>query len=141
MNLDMINQMWKKDSIIDNVLLDESSIKIPQLHQKYLALHSEFSILHKDKEEALKKLKHKKFLYYSGKSSPEEYVSNPFPHKILRGDVHSWITVDEEVSQMEKQLSYYSTVLHTLNEILKQIHQMSFNIRNCVEWRKFAGGI
>lgn len=141
MNLDVIMKMWESDSTIDRVLLDEASLKIPQMHQKYLMLHSEFSILHKDKIEELKLNKHKKYLFYSGKASPEEYQNNPFPHKILKGDVHNWITVDKEIIQLEKQLEYYNIVIHNLNEILKQVHQMSFNIRNAIEYRKFTGGL
>ena len=44
-DLETINSMWEKDSKIDDIMLDQSTIKIPQLHQKYLSLHGEFKLL------------------------------------------------------------------------------------------------
>ena len=75
MDLESINEMWAKDSVIDDTLIDQSSIKIPQLHQKYLSLLSEFTLLLKKKQQELKKAQHHKFLYYSGKAPPEEYLA------------------------------------------------------------------
>ena len=141
MDLKTINEMWEKDSVIDDVLLDNASYKIPQLHQKYLTFHSEYSLLLKQKELQLRELKHKKWLYYSGKAAPEEYEDKPFHYKVMKGDVNSWVSVDEDIMKVEMKLQYYGVVLHTLEEILKQIHQLSFNIKNMIEWRRFSGGI
>ncbi len=35
-NLEDIQDMWRVDSVIDDVLLDEASLKIPRLHSKYI---------------------------------------------------------------------------------------------------------
>ena len=78
MDLETILGMWKKDSVIDNTLIDEAAIKIPQLHQKYLTLHSEYLLLSKKKLQELKVLQHRKYLYYSGRATPEEYEETPF---------------------------------------------------------------
>ena len=133
--------MWEKDSKIDKVMLDEASIKIPQLHQKYLTLLSEFTLLYKKKNQDLKTLHHQKYLYYAGKASPEEYEEKPFPHKVIKSDVYNWVGVDKDIHKVEMKLEYYSVVLRTLEEILKQVHQMSFNIKNMITWRQFAGGL
>ena len=84
MNLDTIQEMWEKDSKIDDVMLDESSLKIPQLHQKYLTLYNEFTLLSKKTEHQLKTLQHKKLLYYSGKEVPEDGYA--FPYKAIKAD-------------------------------------------------------
>ena len=68
MDLPTIQEMWKKDSVIDKIMLDEASLKIPQLHQKYLVLLNEFNLLRKKKRQELKRMEHKKYLYYSGKA-------------------------------------------------------------------------
>ena len=140
MDLQTINDLWEKDSKIDTIMLDEASIKIPQLHQKYLTLLTEFTLLHKKKSQDLKKLQHQKYLYYGGKASPEEYEDNPFPHKVMKSDLHSWVSVDEDINKVEMKLEYYNIVLRTLEEILKQVHQMSYNIKNVIQWRTFVGG-
>ena len=141
MDLDKINEMWKKDSVIDDIMLDTASYKIPQLHQKYLTLLSEFTLLQKKKQQDLKALQHQKWLYYSGKASPEVYEDKPFHYKVMKGDINSWVTVDEDIQKVEMKLEYYNVLLRTLEEILKQIHQMSFNIKNMINWRSFTGGV
>ena len=141
MDLQTINEMWERDSKIDKVMLDEASIKIPQLHQKYLTLLSEYTLLLKRKNQDLKRLQHQKYLYYAGKAPPEEYEDKPFPYKVLKSDVYSWVSVDEDIHKVEMKMEYYTVVLRTLEEILKQVHQMSFNIKNMITWRQFAGGV
>ena len=141
MNLEIINEMWLKDSKIDDVMMDKASLAIPQLHQKYLTLLTEFNLLQKKKAQDLKKLQHKKWLYYSGKAPPEDYEDHPFPHKVIRSDVPNWVGIDDDICKVELQLDYYNVVIRTLEDILKQVHQMSYNIKNAIQWRSFVGGV
>ena len=141
MNLEQIQDLWKKDSKIDDVLLDEAALRIPQLHHKYLTLHSEYTLLVKKKQQELRTLEHRKWLYYSGKASPEEYEEKPFEYKVMKSDVNNWIAVDEQIQKVEMQIDYYLTVSDTLREILRQINQMTYNIKSAIEWRKFTGGV
>ena len=141
MNLEMINAMWEKDSVIDDTLIDQSSIKIPQLHQKYVTLLSEFTLLLKKKRQELKSLEHNKYLYYAGKAPPEEYEDKPFNYKVLKNEAMNWVSVDKDIQKVEMKIEYYNVVLRTLEEILKQVHQMSYNIKNVIEWRRFVGGM
>ena len=141
MDLQKINEMWERDSVIDDVMLDQASIKIPQLHQKYVSLLSEFTLLHKKTGQQLKTAQHMKFLYYSGKAAPEEYEERPFPYKVLKGEAWNWVNIDEDIQKIELKIEYYNTVLRTLEEILKQVHQMSYNIKNVIQWRTFVGGV
>ena len=140
MDLVKINEMWSRDSKIDSVMLDEASINIPQLHQKYLTLLSEYTLLNKKKKQELKKLEHKKYLYYSGKATPEEYEDEPFPYKVMKNEVPGWISVDDDIQRIELKIDYNESVIRTLEEILKQVHQMSYNVRNAIQWRTFIGG-
>ena len=141
MNLDQISQMWEADSVIDDIELDKASLKIPQLHCKYLTLLNEFKLLQKKTQQDLKKLEHKKWLYYSGKAPPEEYEEEPFEYRLMKGDVPRWVEVDDEVSTLQMKVEYYDVLLNTLSEILKQVSQMSYNIKNCIEWRRFVNGV
>ena len=139
MNLDTITEEWKKDSVIDQIMLDQATLRIPQLHQKYLSWRNEFSLLQKRKRQELKKLQHYKTLYYGGRLSAEEY-KEPLNHKILKGEIPTWVEVDDEVNKIESQLDYYQEIVFTLDDILKQIHQLSYNIKNIIQWRTFVGG-
>jgi hypothetical protein len=115
--LEEIQNLWKKDSKIDEVLLDEAALRIPQLHHKYLTLHSEYTLLVKKKQQELRTLEHKKWLYYSGKASPEEYEEKPFEYKVMKSDVQHWIGVDEQIQKVEMQIDYYNTTVSVLSEI------------------------
>ena len=131
--------MWEKDSKIDDVMLDESSLKIPQLHQKYLALYNEFSLLSKKTKQQLKTLEHKKWLFYSGKEIPED--AEPFPHKVIRSDIQNWMGVDKDIQTIEMKVEYYNVIINALSEILRQVHQMTYHIKQCIEWRRFVNGV
>jgi hypothetical protein len=43
MNLETLQEMWKVDSVLDDDLHDNDSLKIPQLHMKYMEYHNTFS--------------------------------------------------------------------------------------------------
>ena len=53
MDLETIQKMWLKDSVIDDVMLDNASLQIPQLHAKYISLHNEISLLSKITEKSI----------------------------------------------------------------------------------------
>jgi hypothetical protein len=140
MNLEEIQSMWARDSVIDDVLLDEASIKIPQLHAKYITLHSEYTLLLKKAKQEQNRIVHLRTLYYSGRGTPDMYEDSPFDFKLIRSEVPSWVAVDEGVNKVEMKVVLYETTLNTLSEILKQIHQLSFNIKNMIAWRQFVNG-
>lgn len=140
MTLDEIQEMWKRDAVIDDVMLDTASLKIPQLHSKYITLHNEYSLLLKKAKQEQNKIVHLRTLYYSGRGTPDMYEGSPFDHKLIRSEVPSWVAVDETVNKIEMKVALYETTLNTLSEILKQIHQLSFNIKNMINWRQFVGG-
>ena len=58
----------------------------------------------------------------------------------MKSDVPNWVAVDEKVNRTETKIEYYDTVIYTLSEILKQINNRNFMIKNALEWRKFVGG-
>ena len=139
LSLEEITTKWSQDCVIDDVMLDTASIKIPQLHAKYLAIHNTYTLLLKKGQQELKKLQHKKSLYYGGKASPEEY-DEPFNYKVQKSEVPLWVQVDDDIIKVESKVHLYETTLSALADILKQIHQMSYNIRNTIEWRRFVNG-
>ena len=132
--------MWAKDSVIDDVMLDSSSMRIPQLHAKYITLHNEYSLLLKKAKQEQNRIIHLRTLYYSGRGTPEMYEDSPFDYKLIRSEVPSWVAVDESVNKVEMKVALYEVTLNTLSDVLKQIHQMSYNIKNMIEWRRFVSG-
>ena len=138
MHLEDIQRMWEKDSVIDDVLLDEEALKIPRLHAKYISIYNDFKLLLIKANQELKTIKHTQWLYYSGKHVPED--AEPIDHKITRGEAPNWVAVDQKVLKVEAKIEYYETTLHNLSEILRQINNRNYMIKNAIEWRRFSQG-
>jgi len=74
LDLDSIQEMWKKDSDIDRDNLHEESLKIPSLHAKYFELYNTIFLLRKKAEQQRKNIRHERYEYFSGKADPDVYV-------------------------------------------------------------------
>ena len=73
MNLEQLQDQWKEDSVIDTDLYCEESIKIPQLHMRYMEYYNTFSLMKKERESEMKGLVKEKWIYYKGKAPSAVY--------------------------------------------------------------------
>lgn len=139
-DIDFIKNEWKQDSVMDQDLLDHESIKIPQLHSKYLNFLSDVRLIKIKKEQDYKKLLRDKFEYYTGKADAEVYREKPFDLKILKQDVQLYIESDDEIQSALNKLNYYKEMIFLLESILTNISTRGFQIKNSIEWQKFMQG-
>jgi len=138
--LDDIKSQWAEDSRIDNELLDEESLKIPQLHSKYLNYLSDVKLLKIKKEQEYKVLLREKFEYYTGKSDPEVYRERPFDLKILKQDLPLYMDSDPEIQTASARINYYEEIMFFLEKVLSCINNRGFQIKNSIDWQKFMQG-
>ena len=82
MTLEEIQELAEKDLQINDSELDLESIKIPQLHNKYLKFYTKFKLLLDRSREDFKLLKREKWEYFTGKADSEVYEKKPFNLKI-----------------------------------------------------------
>lgn len=141
MNFEQLQQMWEQDSKINEIEIDTASRKIPELHAKYMKYFSDYCYKRKEAECRLKMLKREKFIYYSGKATPDVYAENPFPMKLLKSDVNVFIEGDEEINKLLLKLESIQIVINYLENVLKMINNRSFQIKNVIEWKKFIDGV
>lgn len=139
-DIDFVKDQWKKDSVMDEDLLDHESIRIPQLHSKYLNFLSDVRLIKLKKEQDYKRLLREKFEYYTGKADAEVYKEKPFDLKILKQDVQLYIDSDEEIQSALNKLNYYKEMIFLLESILTNINTRGFQIKNSIEWQKFMQG-
>ena len=139
-DIDFVKEQWKQDSVIDEDLLDHESIKIPQLHSKYLNFLSDVRLFKIKREQEYKKLLREKFEYYTGKADAEVYREKPFDLKILKQDVQLYIESDEEIQSVLTKLNYYKEMIFLLESILSNISTRGFQIKNSIDWQKFMQG-
>ena len=142
MNLESIQEMWKKDSVIDGDLYCEESTKIPQLHMKYMEFHNTFSLMKKEKELDMKRLIKEKWLYYKGKAPSSVYKEMPFDFKLTtKEEINMFIEADDDVRKLQLKIDYIDQVVFFLDGILRQINGRSYQIKNAIEWNKFQAGM
>ena len=141
MDLDKIQEMWAKDSQIDPDNLHDESLKIPQLHSKYYTLYNTISLLREKARESYNKVKLERYNYYSGKASAEVYAEDPFPYKVREKDaLQRYIEADEKLSAIDMKIRYYDVMLKFLEEVIKNISNRTFQIKNAIEWHRFQAG-
>ena len=141
MNLEFIQDLWDKDSIIDNELLHNESTKIPALHAKYYRIYNNILTLQKSQEPQYKILKKDKWQYYTGKASPEVYVDKPFDFKVLKADLDKYFDADADLIKCTAKIEYQQIMLEYLESILKIISNRTYQIKNAIEWQRFTNGL
>ena len=141
-DLEGIQEMWKKDSNIDPDNLHTESLNIPVLHAKYFEMYNTILLLRKKAEQQRKNIRHERYEYYSGKADPDVYVINPFPKKIRDKDtMQKYLDADERLSTVSLKIEYYDTMLKYIEEILKQITNRTYQIKNAIEFMRFTSGL
>ena len=141
MNLEKLQELWKEDCQIDTDLYCEESIRIPQLHQRYLEFYNTYSLMKKEKEGELNALKKDKWLYYTGKAPSQIYKEMPFDLKLTtKEEIWMFIDADEEIRKLRYKIDYMDQVLYFLENVLKQINTRNFQIKNAIEWTKWKEG-
>lgn len=134
--------MWSEDSKIDPDNLHTESLNIPVLHAKYFDLYNNLNLLRKKAEQQRKNIRHERYEYYSGKSDPQVYVDNPFPKKIRDKDtMQKYLDADEKLSGLSLKIEYYETMMKYLEEILKQVTNRTYQIKNAIEFMRFSSGM
>ena len=141
MDLDKIQEMWQKDSVIDPDNLHDESLKIPQLHSKYYTIYNTLTLLREKARDSYKKVKLERYNYYTGKAPAEVYEKEPFDYKVREKDaIQRHLDADEKLTTIDLKIRYYDVQLKFLEEIIKTVANRTFQIKNAIEWQKFQAG-
>ena len=142
LDLDTIQKMWEQDSRIDPDNLHTESLNIPILHSKYFEIYNTIILLKKKAEQQKKNIRHHRYEYFTGKADPDVYLENPFPKKIRdKETLQGYLDSDEKLSQSSLKVDYYDVMLSYLQDIMKMIHQRNYQIKNAIDFQKFASGL
>ena len=142
MNLEQIQDMWQKDSVIDPDNLHDESLKIPQLHSKYYTIYNTITLLREKARTQYTKIKLERYNYYTGKAEPEIYEKDPFPYKVREKDaIQRHLEADERLTTIDLKIRYYDATLKFLEEIIKNVSNRTYQIKNAIEWNRFQAGM
>ena len=141
MNLDKIQEMWQKDSVIDPDNLHDESLKIPQLHSKYYIIYNTITLLREKARTQYTKIKLERYNYYTGKAEPEVYAEEPFPYKVREKDaIQRHLDADDKMNKVDMKIKYYDIMLKFLEEVIRAVSNRTYQIKNAIEWNKFQAG-
>ena len=141
-DLETLQGMWNEDSKIDPDNLHTESLNIPVLHSKYYDIYNTLMLLRKKAEQQRKNIRHERYEYFSGKADPEVYIDNPFPKKIRdKETMQKYLDADTKLSGVSLKIEYYEVMLRFIEEILKQITNRTYQIKNAIEFMRFSSGM
>ena len=141
MNLEKIQEMWQKDAVIDPDNLHDESLKIPQLHSKYYTIYNTITLLREKARESYNRIRLERHNYYTGKAPAVVYTEEPFPYKVREKDaIQRHMDADEKMSTINMKIKYYDVILKFLEEIIRNVSNRTYQIKNAIEWQQFQSG-
>lgn len=140
-NLDEIQDMWRRDSKLDPDNLHLESLKIPGLHSKYYDLYNQLKLLRVKAEAEFAEVKLERHRYYTGKAPQEVYIAEPFPYKVRdKESLKQYLDADPKLQEKHLKIKYYEIMLSFLEEVIKTISSRTYQIKNAIEWQRFIAG-
>lgn len=145
MNIEKLKEEVKKDLSIDKTDLASESIRIPQIHNKYLNFLMNDRLTLSKLETDLTKLRHRKWLYYTGKMSQEELNDlgwDSFDLTVLKTDIDRFINADDDVIHLQHKVALIKEKVSYLDGVMRAINNLNWNIRSAIDWMRmteFAG--
>ena len=111
-SLEVIQEMWQKDSEVNQDELDTESLKIPQLHAKYYQLYNTILLLRKQAEQQHSSILLERRKFYMGTAETQVYIDEPFPYKVRdKEDLKLYLEADEKISKIFVYKTTCTTIL------------------------------
>ena len=144
MKLEEIQEFWNADREIDITELATESVRIPQIHDKYLKIYIDERIRLKGLQFELTKLVRLKTDYYAGKLTQEELEElgwEQFLERLLKNEISTYIEADDDIIKLKKNIVLLEEKIHYLDSIIKMISNRGFQIKSAIDWIKYKNGI
>ena len=143
MKLEEIQELWIRDREIDYTELGTESIRIPQIHDKYLKIYTDERIKLRGLEFELSKLVRAKTDWYAGRMSQEDLEErgwDQFLGRLLKNEISNYIESDNDVIKIKQHIAILQEKNNYLDSIIKMISNRGFQIKNALDWLKFSHG-
>jgi hypothetical protein len=144
MNISELFAAWEEDSIFDREYLSEESIKIPQLHSKWMKFLATERMKHKAAAQAHKVLYRDKHSYYSGtldKETLDQHGWEPFELRVIRGDLSMYLDSDPDLGELQTKSDVAQEKVKFIEGVIQQINVRGFQIKNVIQWEMFKAGL
>ena len=144
MTLNELIQQTKDDMVFDDTELDKESLRIPQLHNKYLNFYHEERLRFQGYKTQYSKMFKLKWEYYTGKLSEDQLKElgwEPFDLSILKQDLDRFIDSDSDVINLSNKVFLQKEKVNYIENVVKIVAGKMWNIKSAIEWIKFTQGV
>lgn len=131
--IDLANQLS------DNLVAE--NMRIPGLHGKFLAFKSQEYLVMKSLEMQLDSLERDRWLFYTGKATPEQYKAENFELRLLKTDVDIFMKSDVKIQEVKSRIEVQKQKVQMCDEMIRAINQRTFLFKNILDSRKFENGV
>lgn len=144
MKLELIQEEWERDSLIDRLSLSAELAKIPKLHAKYWKMLINERMRLRIIETELKTLSNDKFWFFlQGHDEDTRAKGWELPPRgkiVVKEEAKMLVDSDKEVIELTLRMSAQREKALLLEDIVKSIHNRSYIIRSMIDFMKFEAG-
>ena len=144
MKIEELRTHAAQDLDIDSTELDRESLRIPQLHNKYLNFLTDERMVLRACNMEHDTMRRIKWEYYTGKMDQNELDARgwqPFQLRVLKQDLDLYMNSDADLMRIRSKIELQREKCDYLESIVKAIMNRHWQIRSAIEWRKFTNGV
>ena len=138
MKLEDIMKEWEDDAPIDSHNLDGESLKIPNLHAKYIEMYTK-------EKRTLREFKRRwKVVFQQRWEAVIAKDGRPPDHniRISKSEMEKhYVGADSELQEFEKLMNEQEDKVDFLSGVLDNIKNRNWQIKNAIDWSKFQTGL
>ena len=135
---------WREDAKFDLLHIEQELSRVPELHQKYLNISTEASLIHKSLLREFYKLRKDKRRYYSRDMDIEEIKERGWDVQdriIPKANIEDYILADDDLSKLQAKIDVQNEINEYCKMVLKEISSRTWQIRSLIDYRKYTAGI
>ena len=138
MKLENIMKEWEDDAPIDSQNLDGESLKIPNLHAKYMEMYTK-------EKRTLREFKRRwKVVFQQRWEAVIAKDGRPPDHniRISKSEMEKhYVGADSELQEFERLMNEQEDKVDYLSGVLDNIKNRNWQIKNAIDWSKFQTGL
>jgi len=143
MTLENLHAAWSIEGDIDFSQPDLMLRQIPLLHHKWWQRYTDERLRYVALKQDHDKLKHQRFEWYTGRLDEDARKAlgwEPQPLRLVRGEVDNYLAADALLLPKAALLEAAELKLKFIEDVIKQVGQRSFLMKNWIDWQKFSQG-
>jgi hypothetical protein len=142
-SIEEYEKMWAEDCKIDETNLVREASRIPILHSKYYKLYHRAALKATKLRYELKELEGRKHDWMEGLMDQQDLNKlgwRAYGPKPMKSEIPRKIETDLDVVKLSLKIEYQSSIAKFLEDVVRQINNRNYVIRNMVDLIRFQAG-